>query len=216
MKKSVEATGKTLEDAIKAAVDELGVDADSVSVEVLENPKSGFLGFRSVPARVRVSYEISNNEKIEEFLKGLLERMGSDAEITVTDEGENSYKVELHGSDMGMLIGRRGETLDAIQHITNYCMNKGDSSRMRISIDAENYRKKRDDSLVHLAEKVAAKVIKYRKNVTLEPMNAYERHVIHVALQDKNEVTTFSTGKEPNRRIVVAYSKYKSVPTEEE
>ena len=115
MIKSVEATGKTLDDAIKAAVAELGVDADSVSVEVLENPKNGFLGFRSVPAKVRVSYEASNAERIEEFLRGLLERMGSDAEAVVTEDGENSYKVELRGSDMGMLIGRRGETMDALQ-----------------------------------------------------------------------------------------------------
>lgn len=216
MNKSVEATGKTIDDAINAAVEQLGVDRDSVSVEVLENPRSGFLGIRSVPAKVRVSYELSEADKIEQFLKGLLERMGSDAEPVVTNVDDENYSVELRGSDMGMLIGRRGETLDAIQHITNYCLNKGDVPHIRVSVDAENYRRKREDSLVHLAEKVAAKVVRYRRNVTLEPMNAYERHVIHVALQDKKDITTFSTGKEPNRRIVVAYSKYKSVVREED
>ena len=217
MIKSVEATGKTIDEAIKAGVMELGVDPDSVTVEVLENPKSGFLGFRSSPARVKVSYELSEAGKIGQFLKGLLERMGSQAEPVVTAVDDETYNVELQGSDIGMLIGRRGETLDAIQHITNYCMNKGDAPHIRINVDAENYRRRREESLIHLAEKVAGKVIKYRRNVTLEPMNAYERHVIHVALQDRPDIATFSTGKEPNRRIVVAYSKYKSVaPSDEE
>ena len=145
--------------------------------------------------------------QIREFLTGLLERMEVKAEprILVTEEG--NYKVELLGEGLGALIGRRGETLDAIQQLTSYAVNKGQSRRVRIHVDAENYRAKREESLQRLARKVAGKVVKYRRNVTLEPMNAYERHVIHTALQDYPDVTTYSTGAEPNRRTVVAYSR---------
>ena len=125
-------------------------------------------------------------------------------EITLTPEG--SYKVVLQGQGLGAIIGRRGETLDAIQQLTNYSVNHGQSKRVRIHVDAEGYRAKREESLQRLAVKVAGKVVKYRKNVTLEPMNAYERHVIHTALQDHPNVTTYSTGTEPNRRTVVAYA----------
>ena len=120
---------------------------------------------------------------------------------------DGSYKVELVGEDLGALIGRRGETLDAIQQLTSYAVNRGQSKRVRIHVDAEGYRAKREESLQRLARKVAGKVVKYRRNVMLEPMNAYERHVIHTALQDYPDVTTYSTGTEPNRRTVVAYSK---------
>lgn len=143
----------------------------------------------------------------EKFLSGLFERMGISAEMSFTDGEDGSINIELSGADMGALIGRRGETLDAIQHLANYAVNRGESGRTRINIDAENYRAKRTDSLRRLAEKVAGKVVKYRRNVTLEPMNAYERHVIHSALQSYDGVTTFSTGNEPNRRVVVAYER---------
>jgi spoIIIJ-associated protein len=141
--------------------------------------------------------------------------MGSDAVPTATKVSEDTYAVDLVGSNLGMLIGRRGDTLDAIQHITNYAVNHGQGKRIRINVDAENYRKKREESLVRLAEKVAGKVVKTRRNITLEPMNAYERHVIHAALQDYPDITTYSTGTEPGRRIVVAYSRYRSVPQED-
>jgi len=122
-------------------------------------------------------------------------------------EGD-TYQVDLVGEKLGMLIGRRGETLDAIQHLTNYTINRDSSKRSRINVDAENYRLKREESLRRLAHKVSGKVIKYRRNITLEPMNAYERHVIHATLQDVADVTTYSVGTEPNRRVVVSYSKY--------
>lgn len=149
----------------------------------------------------------SKEETIEIFVKGLLEHMGSDAVPHCTKNGEDGYDVELVGKNLGILIGRRGDTLDAIQHLTNYAINRDANKRSRITVDAENYRGKREESLEHLANKMAAKAIKYRKNFTLEPMNAYERHVIHAALQDTPNVTTFSTGTEPNRRIVIAYEK---------
>lgn len=283
MEKSIITTGKSIDQAIAAALDELKLDRDSVSVEVLENAKTGFLGIGASPAKVKVTYEApdeivkpapalssasrsqkkqapklekpvelpkeekkapaqapkteqkkqapkaskapkeekpqqpkvvkeyapaaagSQEEQVEIFLKGLLEHMGSDAVPHAFRKEEDTITVELVGDRLGMLIGRRGETLDAIQHLANYALNRDASKRTRVSIDAENYRGKREEALQHLANKVAGKVLKYRRNMTLEPMNAYERHVIHAALQDTPHITTFSTGTEPNRRIVVAY-----------
>ena len=159
------------------------------------------------------------SEQIRAFLKGLLEHMDSAAEVKVYESEKGRYKVFLEGEKLGALIGRRGETLDAIQHLTNYAVNRGETKRVRINVeknrarvqvDAENYREKREQSLERLAEKVAGKVTKYRRNVTLEPMNAYERHVIHTALQDTPSVTTFSIGTEPNRRVVVSYDRTKA------
>ena len=144
---------------------------------------------------------------IEEFLSGLMHHMFVTASVRIKVSEEGTYEVELVGEDLGALIGRRGETLDAIQQLTNYAVNRGRAKRVRIHVDAENYRAKREDSLIRLANKVAGKVVKYRRNVTLEPMNAYERHVIHTALQNHPSVTTYSIGTEPNRRTVVAYEK---------
>ena len=235
-------------------VEQLHLDRDEVSLEILERAKSGFLGIGSSPAKVKVTYEAPDEPEIpapapaaeapkaapapvkepvreeapapaaEEapaaaapagedpraarivsFLTGLLEHMNVKATPVVTPM-EGGYRVVLEGEDLGALIGRRGETLDAIQQLTSYSVNRGASHRVRIHLDAENYRAKREESLVRLARKMAGKAVKYRKNMMLEPMNAYERHVIHTALQDYPDVTTYSTGTEPNRRTVVAYS----------
>lgn len=308
MEKYIVTTGKTIELAIEAALAQLKLDRDSVSVEVLKNARSGFLGIGSSPAEVKVTYEVpdevvapktalssasrskpkerpeipaattgvisrpgkkiepeqqprraekkpdrrsdkkaeprperkaepraekprqekqpkaeapkaartyapaepgSVEEKIEVFLKGLLEHMGSDAVPHAYKLDEESYRADLVGGDAGLLIGRRGDTLDAIQYLTGYAINRDREKRLRISVDAGDYRLKREDSLRQLANKMAAKAAKYRRNFTLEPMNAYERHIIHAALQDYPEVTTFSTGTEPHRRVVVAYAKEK-------
>lgn len=146
-------------------------------------------------------------EQIDAFLTGLLSHMGAQAKPVIKMDENGTYQVELVGQDLGGLIGRRGETLDAIQQLTGYAVNHGQAKRVRIHVDAEGYRAKREESLIRLAHKVAGKVVKYRRNVTLEPMNAYERHVIHTALQDTPDVTTYSIGTEPNRRTVVAYSR---------
>ena len=153
------------------------------------------------------------SEKIRAFLTGLLAHMESEATVHVYEAAEkNRYRVVLEGEKLGALIGRRGETLDAIQQLTSYAVNRsGDKNRARIQVDAENYREKREQSLTRLAEKVAAKVVKQRRNINLEPMNAYERHVIHTALQDVKDVSTFSIGTEPNRRVVVAYDRNKQM-----
>lgn len=152
-----------------------------------------------------------NDEKaqaIRQFLSGLLQQMEIEADVHVYLPEKGRYKVLLDGKNLGALIGRRGETLDAIQQLTSYSVNRS-GGRVRIQLDAENYRAKREQSLEHLAKKVAGKVVKYRRSVTLEPMNAYERHVIHTALQDEPGVTTYSTGVDPNRRVIVAYDREK-------
>ena len=254
MEKYIEVTGKTEDAAISAGLAQLGLDRDSVSVEILERAKTGFLGIGSSPARVKITYEAPDEpveavsepaapvvqeapkaqkekkapvaeevsqpeapvaeakavatgdkaERIEAFLTGLMEHLDNDARPVITLNVDGSYHVELVGSDLGALIGRRGETLDAIQQLTNYSINRGQNKRVRIHLDAENYRAKREETLERLARKTASKALKYHRNMTLEPMNAYERHVIHAALQDFDGVTTYSTGTEPNRRVVVS------------
>ena len=253
MIKYLEKTGRTMEEAIAAALAELGKSEEEISVEVLERAKSGFLGIGAQPALIRVSYEVPDEpaeekkeapapkktekkpeaKKAEEkkpepkkaekkpapapvdetgefaavraFISGLMERMGVEAEIEISRRDNGGINVKLSGSGMGAIIGRRGETLDAIQHLTNYVVNRDSDKHMHISVDAENYRAKREESLTKLAEKMAEKAIKYKRSMALEPMNSYERHVIHTALQNYEGVTTSSTGVEPNRRVVVSY-----------
>ena len=248
MLKYIDTTGRNEDEAIASALEQLKLDRDDVSVEILERAKSGFLGIGSTPAKVRVTYEAPDEEIAEEapvvveeeipapvveeapaavekkeepavaavdtkaeqitaFLTGLMAHMNVQATPVVESAEEGIYRVNLEGENLGSVIGRRGETLDAIQQLTSYSVNRGASRRVRIHVDAEYYRAKREESLIRLANRVADKVIKYRRNVTLEPMNAYERHVIHTALQDYPGVTTYSTGTEPNRRTVVAYEK---------
>lgn len=217
MLNSIEVTGRTEEDAISSALRQLNLQRDEVSIEIIERAKSGFLRIGASPAVVRVSYEVPDQpkdkpveQKVREFLGGLLERMGTEAELEMKVKDDGSIFVNLSGEGMGAIIGRRGETLDAVQHLTNYAVNRGSEERTHISIDAENYRSKREESLVHLAEKMAAKTLKYRRSMALEPMNSYERHVIHTALQDYDGVTTCSTGTEPNRRVVISCDKGKT------
>ena len=147
----------------------------------------------------------SVEEKIEIFIKGLLEHMNSTAVPHAWKEDSDTYNVDLVGDDLGYLIGRRGDTLDAIQHLANYTINRGIDGHIRINVDAEAYREKREDSLRRYAQKKAQQVLKAHRRTTLEPMNAYERHVIHAALQDTDRITTYSVGTEPNRRVVIEY-----------
>ena len=310
MEKTIVTTGKTIDLAIESALSQLGLDRDSVSVQVLQQAKAGFLGFGAQPAKVQVTYEApdpvpeapkvalssasrskpkpaapvkkpeapkaepakaepvkevpkaeakpeapkpekpqaqkkseapkaakerrepkapkapaepkapkapaepkvyapaepgSTEEKIEVFIKGLLEHMDSKAVPHCWKVESNTYKVDLVGDDLGYLIGRRGDTLDAIQHLANYTINRDVDGHIRINVDAEAYREKREESLRRYARKKAQQVLKARRRTTLEPMNAYERHVIHAALQDMDNITTHSTGVEPNRRVVIEY-----------
>jgi len=208
MIKTIEISGKTEEEAIEIALEQLNLTRDDVSVEIVERAKTGFLGIKNTPAIVKIQYEANENltSTVENFLKGLFERMDITVNMDIT-ETDDSINVILTGSDPGALIGRRGETLDAVQHLTNYVVNRGNTSRIRINLDAENYRQRRNDTLESLALKTADKVLKYRKNMTLDPMNAYERHIIHASLQEKGNVSTYSVGSEPNRRVVIAYGR---------
>lgn len=311
MEKFITATGKTIDLAIAAALEELHMDRDSVSVEVLENPRSGFLGIGAQPARVKVTYEApdeapkpalssasrskpkkpaeskpadgakviapaapkviapaapeasrpqearasaskapqqprqdrapkqrgprperrdqkprqpqqpekpavpaepkvyapaepgSTEERIETFIKGLLEHMGSDAVPHAVKTADETYLVDLVGENLGILIGRRGETLDALQYLTSLQVNKGREGYIRVTLDTENYRAKREDSLRRLAQRMANRAVKTGRRVVLEPMNPYERRVLHTALQNHPAVTTHSEGEEPNRRVVI-------------
>ena len=294
MEKTLITTGKTIDLAIEAALAQLGLERDDVSVQVLAQAKAGFLGFGATPAKVQVTYEApdpapeapkvalssasrskpkaaapvkkpeapkaepkqeapkaepkveakveapkpqkqeapkapkapkqpkadapkaepktyavaepgSTEEVIEQFLKGLLEHMGSTAVPHAWKVDKNTYKAELVGDDLGYLIGRRGDTLDAIQHLCNYSIKREAEGHIRINVDAEEYREKREESLRRYARKKAQQVLKNRRRTTLEPMNAYERHVIHATLQEMDNITTHSTGTEPNRRVVIEF-----------
>lgn len=202
--KYIEVSGKTIEDAVAEALKTLNMDRDSVSVEILEKPKSGFLGIGAVPAKIRVSYEYSRADKTRDFLEELFKKMNIEAKIDIAKEEEGRLKVTLSGDEMGLIIGRRGENLDALQYITNLSVNKNEDERVRVSIDTENYREKREESLERLAKRVADKVSKYGRSVSLEPMPPSERRIIHACLQDYKGVTTFSIGSEPQRRVIVA------------
>ena len=305
MEKTLIASGKTIDLAIESALAQLGLDRDSVSVQVLQQAKAGFLGLGAQPAKVQVTYEVpdpkpepkapekpksalgsasrskpkavaqpvkkpeapkaeepkaepvkeapkaekvekpaapkapkadkpkkpaapkapkaeapkapaepkvyavaeegSVEQKIEVFIKGLIEHMDSTAVPHAWKANDNTYQVELVGDDLGYLIGRRGDTLDAIQHLANYTINRDVEGHIRINVDAEAYRQKREDSLRRYAVKKAQQVLKAHRRTTLEPMNAYERHVIHATLQDMDRITTYSVGTEPNRRVVIEY-----------
>jgi spoIIIJ-associated protein len=209
----IEVSGKTEDEAIAAGLEQLGKTRDEVSVEVVERSKRGVLGIGRADAVVRLSYEVADTQRdrVERYLRGLLDCMGIEADIEITERDGGGLVANLSGAAMGAVIGRRGETLDAIQHLVNYSVNRG-SEKMHISVDAENYRSKREESLVRLAEKMAAKAVKYKRSMALEPMNSYERHVIHTALQNYPGVSTASTGVEPNRRVVVTYEKPDSSP----
>ena len=206
MQKSIEVQGRTEDEAIETALEQLNMSRDDVSVEIVEQARSGFLGLKNTPAVIKVIYESQDerSEQVNNFLTGLFERMDVEVSLDIK-ESEDSINVILTGKEPGALIGRRGETLDAIQHLTNYVINRSVLGRVRINLDAENYRQRRNEALETLASKTAGKVIKYRRNLTLDPMNAYERHVIHSALQEHQQVSTFSVGTEPNRRVVVAF-----------
>ena len=272
----IDVTGKTEEEAVRKALEQLHLERDDVSLEILERSKSGFLGIGSSPAKVRVRYELDvvdepevktpapqakpaekkaaeskpvekkpaekkpaerkpvekkpepkpvekkpegkestsaaacdndDARRITEFLAGLLEHMECKAEIKVYEEEKNRYKVILEGQRLGALIGRRGETLDALQYLTSLKVNRGQEGYTRVTLDTENYRAKREDTLVRLANRMANRAVKTGRKVSLEPMNPYERRIIHSALQANEAVDTHSEGDEPNRHVVITLRK---------
>jgi len=202
MSKFIEKTGKTIDEAIEAALLELNATKENTKIEVLEEPSKGLLGIGAKPALVRVTLNDNRNEIIDEFLLKMARLMDLSI-VNKIEEKEDKISVSIEGKDLGLLIGYRGETLEALQTLLGVIANKDKDNYLRIELDAENYREKRKETLTNLAKKKANDVIKYNKNVTLEPMSAYERRIIHVALQDNDKITTYSIGEEPYRKIVI-------------
>ena len=203
---TIEKIAKTKEEAIQLALAELGVTEEQVEIEVVEEGSKGFLGLGSKDAVVKVTYNPDSEKRATDFLNKIFEITNEDVTVESNIDGE-VLKINLSGPDMGIVIGKRGETLDALQHLTSLVVNRGDKSFLKVSLDAENYRQKRNVALEELAGKLANKVMRTGRNQTLEPMNAYERRIIHSALQDHETVTTYSVGQGVNRKVVIALKK---------
>lgn len=204
--KTVEMTGKNVDEALKNALEVLNASKDDVDVEVIDEGSKGFLGIGNKEAKIIVAVKNNPEKKAKNFLDGLFKIWGEEVEV-VTNISDDILKIELKGDNMGSVIGKRGETLDALQHLTSLNVNTGDDEFIKVSLDTENYREKRNQTLAELAKKLAVRVAKTRKNMTLEPMNSYERRIIHATLQDDKYVTTYSVGQSPNRKVVIAYGK---------
>lgn len=201
---SVETTGKTIEEAVELALTQLGVGADRIEYEVLEAPSRGFLGFGSKPARVRVKVQkIDPVEVAKEFLRNIFTQMDLEVEIEEVPGGE-AINFNFRGDELGILIGKHGQTLDALQYLTNLAANRDAEERVRIVLDVENYRQRRAETLNRLALRLADKVRRNGERVSLEPMSPHERKIIHMALQNDRRITTYSEGEEPYRKVVIA------------
>lgn len=201
---SVETTGKTIEEAVELALTQLGVGADRIEYEVLEAPSRGFLGFGSKPARVRVQVQkIDPVEVAKEFLRNIFTQMDLAVEIEEIP-GSEVINFNFRGDELGILIGKHGQTLDALQYLTNLAANRDAEERVRIVLDVENYRQRRAETLNRLALRLADKVRRNGERVSLEPMSPHERKIIHMALQNDRRITTYSEGEDPYRKVVIA------------
>ncbi|MBC2727892.1 RNA-binding cell elongation regulator Jag/EloR [Desulfosporosinus sp.] len=200
-----EKTGKTVEEAINAGIMELGVDRDRVKVEVIEEPtKKGLFGlFGTRLAKVRVFYEDNPGLLAADFINKVCKAISVNADTKVSKNGEH-WHIDITGPELGILIGRRGDTLDALQYLTNLAVAKQMSERVRIIVDVEGYRQRREETLVRLAKRLSEKVKRTGTKIVLEPMNPHERRIIHTSLQDEARISTFSEGDDPNRRVVIS------------
>lgn len=206
MSKSITKAGKTVAAATALALAELGLTEDKVKVEVLEEGSRGLFGIGSKDAVVRVTPGVDLVSRATDFLNEVFFNMGLKVNIDVKCE-EKLMKIDLSGDNMGIIIGKRGDTLDALEHLTSLCVNRGDGDYTKVILDTENYREKRNATLVKLANNLARSVIRNRRKVTLEPMSSNERRIIHSTLQANPDIDTYSVGEEPNRRIVIALKK---------
>ena len=199
-----EFTGKTVEDAVMEAAIKLETTSDKLDYEILEKGSSGFLGIGSKPAKIKARKLMETVDRVEEFLADVFAAMQIDAKIEITEnKEENTMNVDLSGEDMGVLIGKRGQTLDSLQYLVSLVVNKESEEYIHVKVDTENYRQRRKETLENLAKNIAYKVKRTKRSVSLEPMNPYERRIIHSALQNDKYVTTHSEGEEPFRRVVV-------------
>ncbi|MCD8148643.1 MAG: protein jag [Clostridiales bacterium] len=204
----IEVTAKTVEDAVTDALVQLGVTSDQLEYEVIEKGSTGFLGFNSKPAIIKARKKYTSEDYIREFLEKVFDAMDMKVEIIITaSEEENVFDVELKGDNMGVLIGKRGQTLDSLQYLTNLAINKNLDTYIKVKLDTEDYRKRRQETLENLAKNIAYKVKRSSKPVALAPMNPFERRVIHSALQNDRYVTTHSEGENPYRHVVVTPKK---------
>lgn len=206
MKKETVVTAKTTEEALEKAAKEFNVSVDALEYEVLEEAKKGLFGIGSAPAKVKITYAPDGLELALDFVKKLIENMQIEAEITVEDNDLGGKKINVVGDAAGVLIGHHGDTLDSLQHLVNLAANRTENKKVRyskISVDVEGYRAKREETLRALARRMADKVVKYKKSVMLEPMNPYERRIIHSELQSFKGVSTNSIGSENNRKVVI-------------
>ena len=200
----IEVSAKTVEDALTEASVKLGTTSDKLEYEVVEKGSSGFLGIGSKNAVIKVKVVVSVEDSVREFLNKIFNAMDLEVEIDIKiNEEVRNVDVELKGADMGILIGKRGQTLDSLQYLTNLAINKHSDNYYKVKIDTEDYRKRRKDTLENLAKNIAYKVKRTKRPVTFEPMNPFERRVIHSALQNDRFVTTHSEGEEPYRHVVV-------------
>ncbi len=205
MQKELISTGKTVDEAIENGLSQLNLTRDDVEIEVIEASNKGLFGIiGQKDAKVLIKVNEDENAGVVEFVTELLKHMGVEATAEITVE-ENIMKINLSGEGMGIVIGRRGETLDAVQHIVQLYVNKTFEKFYKVRIDTEDYRAKREEALINLANGMAKRVLRTRKEIILEPMKAYERRIIHTALQGYNKIKTYSIGDEPNRKIIVAY-----------
>jgi len=203
----IEKTAKTISEAVEQALNELGITREEANIEVLEEPSKGFLGILGGrPAKVKVSVKNTMSRKAKNLLNDVLSVMKLEAEVDVAERDGHLF-VNLEGRDLGVLIGRRGETLDAMQYLLNLSVNKHQEQRKKVILDIEGYRKRREETLQKLAYKLADKVKQRGRNVVLEPMNAQERRIIHTALQEREDIQTFSEGEEPYRKIIITPKK---------
>ena len=200
----IEVSAKTVDDAITEASIKLGTTSDKIEVEVIEKGSTGFLGIKSKPAIIKARKKNDTVDNIREFLENVFSAMNMEVTIDIKKaEDDKVYEVELSGKEMGLLIGKRGQTLDSLQYLTNLAVNKHSDGYIKVKLDTEDYRQRRKDTLENLAKNIASKVRRTGKPVTLEPMNPYERRVIHSALQNDRYVETHSEGEEPYRKVVV-------------
>lgn len=207
MIKEIIETGRTIDEAIQNGCDRAGKSKDDVTVEIIDMPKRGFLGIGVAPARVKIVFEEINTDKKEiakDFLEDVLKKMGVNSCNIQVEQEENHISFTLNGEDLGFIIGRRGETLDAIQYLVGLVANKIDGEYTRITLNSGNFREKREATLKSLAYKIAKNTKKTGKSVTLEPMNPYERRIIHAAIAEIDGVTSKSIGEETNRRVVIS------------
>jgi spoIIIJ-associated protein len=200
--KALEKSGRTVDEAVAAAIEELGLPSHRVKVEVLDEGKGGFLGIGAKPALVRVTPTESRRERVELFLREVCDAMGVD--ITISMQEQNEYlHVDVAGAEAGILIGHHGQTLDAMQYLVNLVASKVGDDGQRVLLDVEDYRKRREETLTRLATRLAERVKRNGESMVLEPMSAHERRVIHLALQENPDVVTTSEGEEPFRRVVI-------------